>query len=226
MLKFSPLSFDITNVKSQFTVLHGKDTALGLSFLHASQYRYYSEQNILDNIMLLYEDSLFDDVKNIYSIVSYKTVQALTKHFIANKFIHKLIVYSDKIDKEDNAIDYVKCDPIAENKKRDFIKFHNEKLQLNLDTTQDYRWVNNLDDMKFATILQRLQIKYYERERIVTEDDPWYTMRHLQFTSDKDEKYVYKHFELWARDNAPDTTCLWFYLKRIQETMQQRRNKL
>jgi hypothetical protein len=218
MATFMPWSFDITNIASNFTVCYGKDLALCMSFLHASHYKYYDEQHLLSNLMMLYEESLFDMNTDFCSATSYKTLQILTKHYLHRPFAHKVMVYAEKIDTESKDIAYIKCDPLSSYKQKEFVKYYNDKLQLNLDLKKDYRWVKNLDDLSFAKILHDIGCDYinHNMHNPIAVDDPWVRMRKLQYQSSARYKQIYKHFELWARENTPDSACLSWYLDKLQ----------
>ena len=222
---FMPWNFNVKQIQKSFTVCFGRDVALGMSFIHSSDHIYCHEEHLLNNLTALYEENLFGLYNNLCSYISYKTLSMLVKSYTDHEFVNKLLVVVDKIDREHKMIDYVKCDPIPAYKRREFIKFHNlcDNLGLNLDSSQNYNWIKNLDDLKFASVLHELGHTYQDSIQQKSED-PWIRMRKMQFKSEIREKWVYKHFELWARDNVPDTTCLSWYLDEIQNMVRVRKD--
>lgn len=225
-----PWNFNIKNIQKQFTVLFGQDIALAMSFLHESNYTYYTENNL--SIEILYEESLypllnnteFDNNKNnIYSIISYKKLQTLTQYYLNQPFACNLVIYVDKIGSQHNDIDYMKCDPITKSKHKAFLKYYNELLQMNLDLRKDYSWIKNLDDMRFAQILQDLNIDYCDINPKICPtssfDNVWSQLRKEQYNNDRNLRYIYKHFEIWARDHTPNDSCLHFYLDALQRNL-------
>lgn len=213
VIVFAPWNFDfIHHNNGNLIIFFGKDTALGTSFLRASGHRFISEQELLDDINILYDVSLFES--ELYPICSHLSQSKyISDLYLKHKFSRKVMLYVDVLKEQHECIEYIKCDPMTKLQQKRFIKFHSNILNIDLPSKLDLAWIKNLDDIRFASILHTIGAEY-EHFESVRANDPWVQIRVMQYRSKY--RYVWKHFEQWAKDNSPDNTCLNVYIEQIE----------
>ncbi len=206
-------AFDLIN-KYNFIVFYGNDFALSLSLS-----RFIDSYLIVnESIDSLYSDNLWSDNPQIIRFIA--TTKFLTKLITSHnkdRFLKKVIAVVDgNILLKDHSILYVKCDKLNARSRIWFVNFHMKQLHCLLGAIPS--WINNLDDLKFANILQTLECDFDFSGK--AEFDIWSEVRKSQFQSNGHAKNMWKYFELWCRDNIPNNETMFFMAKKIENYLQ------
>lgn len=212
-----PYNFDLGSSDSKLVVFYGKDLAMQMSLSRRVESDFYSESALKDNLQILYSTSLFEDEKPIRAMVSAKLAEQLIQKHDLNEFERRciLIVDSAAIKAKSAKVDYVKCDELNQRTRKLFIKFWNKILATDLSVELE---INNLDEFKFAHLKQGLSL---DPDCMHAEDEysVWNKIRGEQFKNKKFYQGIFRHFELWARNNAPNDETLQMCLNRVKQEL-------
>lgn len=206
---------------SRVFVFYGSDLALSLSLSRVDGAEFWSEESIKKNFTELISTNLFFTApKAIRAIVSDKTalwVIEMSKKYALHDSCFLIVdgkkSYSKKTDKDgekaelEQQLIYVKCDKLNARSRKWFLDFHCKKLGIK---NENLDWVNNLDDLKYAKILQQLGFMNYMVPAESEKMDIWSQMRIDQFRKKWPIAGLCKHFETWARNNSTGDEFLEF----------------
>ncbi len=221
MIDINSWNFDLQLfAKHNFIIFYGNDFALALSLSRFIESTFQTQESI----DILYTDNLFIQNPTIRMIVSAKFLSKLISSYNKEKFAIKCIAIIDgNITSKDNNILYVKCDKLNSRSRAWFIKAHAKQIGL-LDIKDNLDWVNNLDDLKFALILSKLDSNFQSTQTNL-DFDIWSEVRTYQFQTKSDAKNIWKYFELWCRDNIPNSETMYILSNRISKFLNYKQSK-
>jgi hypothetical protein len=200
MVELNSWSFSLKS-SDPFLVFYGNDLSLSLSLSRFANSTWMKREIVSD----FYDSPLFEEEQPKRILCSSGFLNKLIKAYKNQPFPNRLIVVIDgNLTNKDKDVTYVKCDALNSRSRGWFLSTHAPNLGLT-----DYSklsWVRNLDELKFVKIAEQLG---YNKFAIIPkeEDDIWSIMRKKQFQSGSHNK-LWKHFELWARDNSPSDEAL------------------
>lgn len=206
------------------TVIYGKDFALSLSISRMIESTFYHEEQLKEDVSILYSNFLFENNLPVRVIASNKFMQSLTGKYKSRKFYRNCIIVTESstIASKDKEVLYVKCDPLNARSRKWFTEFHMKRL--GVSQIKHPESINNLDQLKFAIILQDLGYNHTAEEKKTY--DIWSTIRLKQIQSQGTAGNIFKHLELWARENVPHDECLKMVYYMVSKEMEKFKNEV
>lgn len=226
--EYYPWTFDINEQigsnETKLFVLYGKDFSLANSMSRATNSAFYSEIMPHEVSSLLYTESLFDDLKEIRVFVSQKVCEQFIKYYLSKEFVRKviLIVESGSILTKTEKVCYVKCDELNKKTRKMFIDFWNKKLSSDISYESQ---INNLDDFHFMILKKQLGCDAGLLSPS-EEYSAWNAIRTEQFRSKKLYQPIFKHLELWARNNVPNEETLQLCYEKVKSEIRRFRDEV
>ena len=216
------------SLEQQLTVFYGKDFALALSMSRITKSILYTEEFLLANPSILLIESLFDQEQTVRVIGSNKILNLLLQLNQSYAFSKRCIavIESSNLTNKTAEATFVKCDPLNARSRAWFINFHKKRLSLELNTN-NLDWINNLDDLLFASLITKLNNEYAEQyHKYIKLFDIWSNLRLNQVTNRNVVGSLMKHFEFWARENIPSSECLAVLWAKISKEMEFIKNEI
>ena len=224
MIDTLPWQFDPHKIVDNFAIFYGKDMALAISLARSIESKCESEDFIMNNTSILFMNSLFDADLPIRVMGSAKLAQNLLHLYEEQEFTSQCLLITEGNPRKIVGVSYVKCEPLNARSRPWFIKFHCKRLGFKIPDT--ISWINNLDDLYFANTLQKLGASY---EQVYLKNnksfDIWSQIRISQFRNEHHIANIYKHFELWARHNAPNDECLDIFFSKLVKEVEEFKNE-
>lgn len=215
MAEYFPWTFE-----RQFTsvlVLYGRDTALAMSLSREFDF------DTADNTSILYSEDLFGESKIVRMICTTKSAEDISKQYLKNEFLRKCILIVEGAAPKtriDTAI-YVKCDELNKRTRGYFIRAWNKIVRTSVEYNDG---INNLDDLKWENLKQLLgggnSLGMAEEYSI------WNLIRTEQFRNTKFYQSIFRHFELWARNNIPNDETLQLCYDRVKSEIERFKNEV
>jgi len=196
-------------IDANLALFHGKDLTLSLSLSRMTDSILYPEEYLSQNMSIFLEPSLFEGSESIRSIVSSKFVNNFIKKIDPIQIVKKVILVVDGSINFKSELPgvIIKSDPLNARSRKWFINHHNKLSNINLP--DDLSWINNLDDFKFACLIQKLEPAYLKNfPAKLRQFDIWSNLRFMQITNKPIISNLVKHFEYWARENVPNDETL------------------
>lgn len=202
-----PWSFEPKS--SKLTVFFGSDLAMSLSLARSYNAIFLEKCNP----EILYESSLFDNLEPIKTMIEGVQVDKFIKMHKKCPFTRSCIIVSTVNDiQDDPELCLIKSEPLNSRSREWFISHQSKRLKI--EPPQHSGWINNLDDLKFADLLEQFELQYPLLE---TERSIWSEIRINLLKAKGDIAAIWHHFELWAKENSASDESLYFFYKSIED---------
>lgn len=218
--EFYPWNFNLEEQLSNYDlfVIYGKDLSLSLSLSRLNNSDFWDESALRDDMSLLYTQSLFDNTRQCRILMSGKFCEQAIKKYVNREFAKKvvLIVDSSSVSTKVENVCYVKCDELNRKSRKSFIEFWNRQIKVSIDSSSQVR---NLDEFKMSVLLQQFGFDS-KLEHMYEPQSVWNLIRTEQFRSGKLYQPIYKHLELWARNNVPNEETLQLCYEKVKSEIE------